>query len=56
MRHRITTVGYTVYDINKIEYIIRLQPGRIYHLIALYLLSYIITINHIKHGWVVYPQ
>ena len=56
MRHRITTKWYTVYDINRIEYSIRLQPGRIYHLLALYILSYIITINHIKYGWVVYPQ
>ena len=56
MRHRITTEGYTFYDINKIEYSIRLQPGKIYHLIALYILSYKITNNHIKHDWVVYPQ
>ena len=56
MRHRITVEGYTSYDINRIEYSIRLQPGRIYHLIALYILSYIITINHIKFEWVVLPQ
>jgi len=56
MRHRITTEGYTFYDINKIEYSIRLQPGRIYHLIALYILSYVKTNNHIKYDWVVYPQ
>ena len=56
MRHRITTEGYTFYDINKIEYSIRLQPGKIYHLIALYILSYVITNNHIKYDWVVYPQ
>ena len=44
---------YILYDINRIQYSIRSQPGRIYQLLTfntLLLLSHIIKINPIKFG------
>ena len=55
--HRITTERvYILYDVNRIQHSIWFKPGRIYQLLTFNILSHIITINHIKYGWVVYPQ